>query len=61
MLRELFKHKGLVKGAGLALALVERRCAGLLLANRAALDRLTARLLEHETVNGEVVDACLAV
>jgi hypothetical protein len=32
----------------------------LLLANRGALDRLTARLLEHETVSGDVVDACLA-
>jgi cell division protease FtsH len=40
---------------------IERRCAGLLLANRGALDRLTARLLEHETVSGEVVDACLLV
>ena len=39
---------------------LERRCAELLLANRGALDRLTARLLEHETVSGEVVDACLA-
>jgi cell division protease FtsH len=38
---------------------IERRCAELLLANRNALDRLTASLLEHETVNGEVVDACL--
>lgn len=38
---------------------IERRCAELLLANRAALERLTARLLEHETVSGEVVDACL--
>jgi cell division protease FtsH len=40
---------------------LERRCADLLLANRDALDRLTARLLEHETVSGEVVDACLVV
>lgn len=39
---------------------LEHRCAELLLANRDALDRLTARLLEHETVSGEVVDACLA-
>jgi cell division protease FtsH len=38
---------------------IERRCAELLLANRAALDRLIARLLEHETVSGEAVDACL--
>lgn len=39
---------------------IERLSAELLLKNRAALDRLTARLLEHETVSGEVVDACLA-
>jgi cell division protease FtsH len=39
---------------------LEDRCAALLQANRDALDRLTARLLEHETVGGEVVDACLA-
>jgi cell division protease FtsH len=38
---------------------LERRCAELLLANRGALERLTASLLEHETVSGEVVDACL--
>ena len=38
---------------------IERRCAELLLMNRAALDRLTAALLEHETVSGAMVDACL--
>ena len=38
---------------------LERECAGLLKTNRDALDRLTARLVEHETVSGEVVDACL--
>jgi cell division protease FtsH len=38
---------------------IERQCAELLLANREALDRLTAELLEHETVSGEIVDACL--
>jgi cell division protease FtsH len=38
---------------------IERSCAELLLANREALDRLTAALLEHETVSGESVDACL--
>lgn len=38
---------------------IERRCAGLLAANRDALDRLTACLLEHETVSGDSVDACL--
>ena len=39
---------------------IDLRCAELLLANREALDRLTAELLEHETVSGEVVDECLA-
>jgi cell division protease FtsH len=39
---------------------LERECAALLLENRAALERLTAELLEHETVSGEVVAACLA-
>jgi cell division protease FtsH len=38
---------------------VEQECAELLLAHRDALERLTAELLEHETVNGHVVDACL--
>ena len=38
---------------------VERECAEMLTANRDALERLTAELLEHETVSGEVVDACL--
>lgn len=38
---------------------IERQCAELLLANREALDRLTAELLEHETVSGEIVDECL--
>src|SRR5688572_15210061 len=38
---------------------LERECAALLQANRGALDRLTALLVEHETVSGDVVDACL--
>jgi cell division protease FtsH len=50
----IFEARDIVKG-------IEQRCAALLLANRAALERLTARLLEHETVSGEVVDACLVV
>jgi cell division protease FtsH len=49
----IFEARGIIKG-------IELHCAELLLANRGALDRLTARLLEHETVSGEVVDACLA-
>jgi cell division protease FtsH len=38
---------------------VESQCAEILVRNRRALERLTARLLEHETVSGEMVDACL--
>jgi cell division protease FtsH len=38
---------------------IERQCAELLLVNREALARLTAELLEHETVSGEIVDECL--
>ena len=38
---------------------VERRCAGLLLEHRGALELLTAELLEHETVLGSVVQACI--
>lgn len=49
----IFEARGIIKG-------IELRCAELLLANRAALDRLTASLLEHETVSGDVVDACLS-
>jgi cell division protease FtsH len=39
---------------------IERQCAELLLTHRGALDRLTAELLEHETVSGEIVASCLA-
>jgi cell division protease FtsH len=39
---------------------VESRCAELLLEHRGALELLTAELLEHETVSGDVVQACLA-
>jgi len=39
---------------------IETRCAELLAENRDALDRLAERLLEHETVTGDDVDACLA-
>ncbi len=38
---------------------VERHCAELLLEHRGALELLTAELLEHETVSGEVVQSCL--
>ncbi len=39
---------------------LETQCTALLEANRAALELLVAQLLEHETVSGSVVDACLA-
>jgi cell division protease FtsH len=39
---------------------LERECGELLAANRPALERLTAELLEHETVDGSTVDRCLA-
>jgi cell division protease FtsH len=39
---------------------IERHCAEVLASHRGALERLSAELLEHETVDGSVVDACLA-
>jgi cell division protease FtsH len=39
---------------------IEQQTSELLAANRDALDRLTAQLLEHETVSGDTVDECLA-
>ena len=38
---------------------IESECEEVLLAHRDALDRLTSELLEHETVPGGMVDACL--
>ena len=38
---------------------LERECDALLRANRVALERLTAALLDAETVSGDVVEACL--
>ena len=38
---------------------IEGECARLLRLHRHALDSLTSKLLEHETVSGDVVDACL--
>jgi cell division protease FtsH len=38
---------------------VESQCAELLVKNRHALERLTALLLEHETISGEMVEECL--
>jgi cell division protease FtsH len=39
---------------------IERECMQLLAAQRGALERLASELLEHETVDGGVVDACIA-
>ncbi|MCC6532729.1 MAG: AAA family ATPase [Burkholderiales bacterium] len=39
---------------------LEQECAALLRSNRRALELLTTQLLEHETVSGEVVSACIA-
>jgi cell division protease FtsH len=39
---------------------LEQECAALLRSHRHALDLLTAQLLEHETVSGAVVTACIA-
>jgi len=39
---------------------LEHECDALLAAHRTALERLTAALLQHETVSGEAVAACLA-
>ena len=45
--------------ARMILGEVEAQCVALLTANRGALERLTAQLLEHETVGGNTVDECL--
>ena len=39
---------------------LERECEALLAQHRAALENVAAALIEHETVSGEVVAACLA-
>jgi cell division protease FtsH len=39
---------------------IENECAALLTTHRAALERLTAQLLEHETVPGSVVEECIS-
>jgi len=39
---------------------LETECTALLQANRPALDLVVAQLLEHETIGGNVVEACLA-
>jgi len=39
---------------------IERECAQLLAAHRGALERLSAELLEHETVDGDAVERCLS-
>jgi cell division protease FtsH len=58
--RQQSSHPEAIVEARAIIKEVERECAEMLEANRDALERLTAELLEHETVSGEVVDACLA-
>ena len=57
--RQATRHPEAIAEAREIIKEIELECAELLLANRNALDRLTAQLLEHETVSGEAVDACL--
>ena len=54
--RRIADHPEAIAEAREIIKALERECAELLLANRAALERLTAELLEHEDVSGEVVD-----
>ena len=58
--RRIADHPEAIAEAREIVKSIERECAELLAANRPALERLTAALLEHETVSGEVVDACLS-
>lgn len=39
---------------------LERECEALLAQHRAPLEKLTTALIEHETVSGDIVEACLA-
>lgn len=52
-------HPDAIKEARDIIKDVESECMALLVKYRVALDRLTGMLLEHETVDGKVVDECL--
>ena len=58
--RRLADHPEAIAEAREIVKELERECAELLKAHRPALERLTARLLEHETVSGAVVDECMS-
>ena len=58
--RRLADHPEAIAEAREIVKELERECAELLKAHRPALERLTAKLLEHETVSGAVVDECMA-
>jgi cell division protease FtsH len=58
--RRIADHPEAIAEAREIVKALEHECAALLRTNHAALERLTAELLEHEVVSGEVVDACLA-
>jgi cell division protease FtsH len=58
--RRLADHPEAIAEARELVKGLERECAELLAAHRPALERLTAKLLEHETVSGAVVDECLS-
>ncbi len=58
--RRLADHPEAISEARELVKGLERECAELLAAHRPALERLAAKLLEHETVTGAVVDECLA-
>jgi cell division protease FtsH len=57
--RRLADHPEAIAEARALVKDIERECAELLAAHRPALERLTAELLEHETVSGAVVDECM--
>jgi cell division protease FtsH len=58
--RQLGGYPEAVREARAIVKEIEGQCVALLQAHRAALDNLTAQLLEHETVSGDVVEACLS-
>ena len=57
--RRLTDYPEVIEEARAIVREIERECDALLAARRVALERLTAELLDHETVSGEVVEACL--
>jgi cell division protease FtsH len=57
--RRIADHPEAISEARSLVKELERECAELLAAHRPALERLTAKLLEHETVSGAVVDECM--